>query len=461
MTDKLVFPDGFLWGVATASYQIEGAVHEDGRTPSIWDTFSHRPGTTLHGDNGDVACDHYHRLEQDVDLLADLGIPSYRFSIAWPRVQPDGKAAVNQAGLDYYRRLVDALRAKGIEPVATLYHWDLPQALEDAGGWLNRDTASRFEDFAHVTGAALGDRVDRWITLNEPWCASFVGYSTGVHAPGHKEIGAGVIAAHHLLLAHGMATRALADSAGAAPQVGIALNLSPITPASDSSEDSAAAQRVDQQRNRWFLDPVLRGSYPEWLLDEYVRLIGDSFLRPGDLEVIHADISFLAVNYYTPLRVASVPPRVAPTRGSSLGDWLGAEERPRSDVPRTTKDWTIEPDGLTAVLLRIRNDYGDIPLYITENGAAFYDYVDPGGTVHDPERIDYLKRHFAAAHAGITQGVNLRGYFVWSLLDNFEWADGYGQRFGIVFTDYRTQERIPKESARWYREVIAANAVEV
>jgi beta-glucosidase len=461
MTEQLVFPDGFLWGVATASYQIEGAVDEDGRTPSIWDTFSHRPGTTLHGDNGDIACDHYHRFEQDADLMAELGIPSYRFSIAWPRVQPDGNAAVNRAGVDHYRRLVETLRARNIEPVATLYHWDLPQGLEDAGGWLNRDTAKRFEDFARVIGSALGDLVDRWITLNEPWCASFIGYSAGDHAPGLTEIGAGVIAAHHLLLAHGMATRAVAEVAGASAQVGIALNLSPVTAASDSTEDVAAAQRVDQQRNRWFLDPVLRGSYPEWLLDEYMRLVGGDFLHSGDLEVIHADLSFLAVNYYTPMRVsAAALPRATPTRHSSLGDWLGVEERPRDDVPRTTKGWTIEPDGLSALLLRIRKDYGDIPLYVTENGAAFFDYVDPEGVVHDPERIDYLKCHFRAAHEAISQGVNLRGYFVWSLYDNFEWADGYGQRFGLVFTDYRTQARIPKESARWYREVIAANAVE-
>jgi beta-glucosidase len=462
MTDHLVFPEGFLWGVATSSYQIEGAVDEGGRTPSIWDTFSHLPGTTYHGDTGDVACDHYHRLEQDVELMAELGIPAYRFSIAWPRVLPDGGTAVNEAGLDFYRRLVDALRAKNIEPVATLYHWDLPQALEDAGGWLNRDTAGRFEDLAGVVGKALGDRVGRFITLNEPWCASFVGYSTGHHAPGLREIGAGVIAAHHLLLGHGMAVRALANTAGSSAEVGIALNLSPITPASESAEDAAAVQRVDQQRNRWFLDPVLRGSYPEWLLDEYVRLIGDDFLQSGDLDVIHADLSFLAVNYYTPLRMAAAaPPGEPPTSRSSLGDWLGVEERPRADVLRTTKGWTIEPDGLTALLLRIKNDYGGIPLYITENGAAFSDYVDPTGTVRDPERIDYLRRHFAAAHGAISEGVDLRGYFVWSLYDNFEWADGFGQRFGLVFTDYRTQDRILKASARWYRDVIAANAVDL
>ena len=462
VTQQLVFPDRFLWGVATASYQIEGAADEEGRTPSIWDTFSHRPGSTLHGDNGDIACDHYHRFKQDVDLMEELGIPAYRFSIAWPRVQPDGKAAVNQKGLDHYRRLVETLRAKNIEPVATLYHWDLPQALEDGGGWLNRDTAGRFEDFARVVGSALGGHVSRWITLNEPWCASFVGYSAGKHAPGLEETGAGVIAAHHLLLGHGMAARALAQVAGGSPEVGISLNLSPVTPASDSTEDAAAAQRVDQQRNRWFLDPVLRGSYPESLLDEYLRLVGEDFLRPGDLEIIRADISFLAVNYYSPLRVAAaVSPQIAPTRHSPLGDWLGVEEQPRVDVPRTTKGWTIEPDGLSAILLRIRKDYGDIPLYVTENGAAFPDYVDPSGVVRDPERIDYLKRHFQAAHTAISQGVDLRGYFVWSLYDNFEWADGYGQRFGLVFTDYRTQERIPKQSAHWYREVIRANAIDV
>jgi beta-glucosidase len=461
MTDQLVFPDGFLWGVATSAYQIEGAVDEDGRTPSIWDTFSHRSGTTRHGDTGDVACDHYHRFESDVELMASLGIRAYRFSIAWPRILPEGKASINQTGLDYYRRLVEALRANDIEPVATLYHWDMPQPLEDNGGWTNRDTAKRLEDFAAVVGAALGDQVERWITINEPWVAAFVGYSMGEHAPGREEIGAGILAAHHLLLAHGLAARAITETAGESAQVGPAINLAPITAASDSVEDAAAARRYDDQRNRWFLDPVLLGSYPAELLEEYVALVGEDFLHDGDLEVMSANLGFLAVNYYAPNRVAAAPAaKVAPTGSSSFGEWLRVDDRARQDVARTTMGWTIEPEGLTEVLVRVRRDYRDIPIYITENGAAFYDYVDPSGQVRDTERIEYLKGHFAAAHAALAAGVDLRGYFVWSLYDNFEWSEGYGQRFGLVFTHFGTQERIWKQSAHWYRDVIAANGLE-
>ena len=435
MSDQLVFPKDFLWGVTTAAYQYEGAADEDGKGPSIWDTFTHLPGTVHHGDNGDIACDHYHRLDSDVELMAELGIGACRFSIAWPRVQPDGSSAVNQAGLDHYRRLVDALRARGIEPVVTLYHWDLPQGLQDVGGWTNRDTAKRFEDYARIVADALGDRVERWVTVNEPYVAAFVGYASGQHAPGLRDLGAAVTAAHHLLLGHGMAARAIAETAGSSAQIGIALNLVPVTPASKSDEDAAAARRLD---------------------------VGDDFLRAGDLEIIRADLDFLGVNYYTRRTVAvSADSKVAPpTRRSSYSSWLGVDERPRDDVPRTSTGWAIEPDGLTEILLRVREDYGDIPLYITENGAAFFDYADPTGAVRDPERIEYLSSHLVAAHAAISKGVDLRGYFLWSLLDNFEWADGYSQRFGIVFVDYRTQQRIPKASAFWYRGVIAANAVD-
>ncbi len=462
MSDQLVFPEGFLWGVATAAYQIEGAARDDGKGPSIWDTFSHDAGAVHHGDNGDIACDQYHRLDSDVELMAQLGIPAYRFSIAWPRVQPDGKGAVSEAGLDHYRRLVDALRARDVEPVVTLYHWDLPQALQDEGGWTSRDTAGRFEEYARIVAGALGDRVERWITLNEPWVSAFAGHAKGEHAPGLRDLGASVLAAHHLLLGHGLASRAIAGTTGQSAQIGITLNLAPVIPASNSEEDAAAARRVDEHLNRWFLDSVLLGSYPEKLFAEYVRLVGDDFVRAGDLEVIRADLDFLGVNYYTPRRVAapSDPKVVTPAHHSTYGSWLGVDERPRAGVPRTTMGWTIEPGGLAALLLRLREDYGDIPLYITENGAAFCDYADPTGAVRDPERIDYLRGHFAAAHAAIAQGVNLRGYFVWSLMDNFEWAHGYSQRFGIVFVDYRTQERIPKASAYWYRDVIAANAVD-
>jgi beta-glucosidase len=367
---------------------------------------------------------------------------------------------VNEVGLDYYRRLVDALRAHDIEPFLTLYHWDLPQPLEDAGGWTNRDTAKKLEDFARVVAEALGDRVDLWTTVNEPWVAAFVGYAMGQHAPGLKEIGAGILASHHLLLGHGLAARAIAETSGNSAQVGSAINLAQVIPATDSEEDAAAARRYDDHRNRWFLDPMLRGSYPAELLEEYTSLIGDDFLRDGDLEVMHADTSFLAVNYYSPNRIAAATgTRVASTRRSSFSEWIGIEDRSRTDVARTTMGWTIEPDGLTEVLVRVLRDYGDIPMYITENGAAFYDYVDPTGAVHDTERIEYLRDHFAAAHAAMAHGVDLRGYFVWSLYDNFEWAEGFAQRFGLVFTDYRTQERILKDSAHWYREVIAANAV--
>ncbi|MGA2527740.1 MAG: GH1 family beta-glucosidase [Acidimicrobiales bacterium] len=459
MTDRL-FPEDFLWGVATSAYQIEGAVDEDGRTPSIWDTFSHRPGKTRHGDTGDVACDHYHRLEEDVELMASLGIRAYRFSVAWPRIFPNGKPAVNQIGLDFYSRLVDALRAHEIEPYVTLYHWDLPQPLEEAGGWLNRDTAYRLEDLARVVADALGDRVNLWSTVNEPWVAAFVGYSMGQHAPGLAEMGAGILASHHLLLGHGLAARAITETIGSSALVGPAVNQAQVIPASDSEQDLAAARRYDDHRNRWFLDPMLLGSYPAELLEEYTSLVGDDFLHDGDLEIIHADIGFVGVNYYSPNRIAAATKTgTAPTRSSSFGEWVGTEDRSRTDVARTTMGWTIEPEGLTEILVRIRRDYGDIPMYVTENGAAFYDYVDPTGTVRDTERIEYLRGHFAAAHAAMAQGVDLRGYFVWSLCDNFEWAEGFAQRFGLVFTDYRTQERILKQSAHFYREVIATNAV--
>jgi beta-glucosidase len=461
MNDRLVFPEDFLWGVATASYQVEGAAYDDGKGASIWDTFSHDVGSVHHGDNGDIACDHYHRIDSDIELMEELGIPAYRFSIAWPRVQPEGSGVVNEVGLDHYRRLVDGLRARGIEPVVTLYHWDLPQALQDRGGWANRDTARRFEDYAGVVAGALGDRVIRWITLNEPWVSAFVGHAKGEHAPGLRDLRASVLAAHHLLLSHGLATRVIAETTGPSAQIGITLNLSPVVPASPSLEDAAAARRVDGHLNRWFLDPVLLGSYPGDLLEESVRLIGGDFLRAGDLELIRADVDFLGVNYYTGRRVAAPSvPLSEPASDFSYSGWLGVDERPRTDVARTAKGWTIEPAGLTALLLRLRQDYGDIALYITENGAAFYDYADPTGAVRDLERIDYLRDHFAAAHAAIVKGVNLRGYFVWSLMDNFEWADGYSQRFGIVYIDYRTKARIPKQSAYWYRDVIAANAVD-
>jgi beta-glucosidase len=462
VTNKLFFPEGFLWGVSASAYQIEGAVDEDGRSPSIWDTFSHRPGATRHGDTGDIACDHYHRMQADVALMAELGVGAYRFSVAWNRVQPDGKTVVNEAGLGFYNRLVDTLLAHDIRPVVTLYHWELPQSLEDEGGWLERETARRFAAFAEIVAGSLGDRVELWVTLNEPWCSAFVGYSMGHHAPGLAEIGAGAIASHNLLLAHGMAARAIAASAGAGAQIGSALNISPVSAASVRPEDVAAARRVDDQRNRWFLDPLFKGCYPSELLEEYTRLVGRDFVQDGDYEIMRTGVDFLGVNYYSPQRVAAAKDdRSASTGRSTYGAWLGVDDRSRDDVPRTAMGWTVEPEGLTEILVRVRRDYGDVAMYVTENGASFHDYVDPNGTVCDFERIEYLRAHLAAAHAAISQGVDLRGYLLWSLYDNFEWAEGYGQRFGLAFTDYRTQERIFKQSAHWYKAVMAANAVEL
>lgn len=339
MSEMLRFPDGFLWGTATASYQIEGAVDEDGRGPSIWDTFCHTPGKVFHGDTGDVACDHYHRWEEDVALMAQLGVNSYRMSVAWPRVQPEGSGEYNQSGIDFYRRLLDSLVEHGIAPVVTLYHWDLPQALQDEGGWTSRDTAKQFEDYARIVAGALGDRVERWTTLNEPWVSAFIGYARGDHAPGLRDLGAGVLAAHHLLLGHGLAARAVAETAGRSAQIGITLNLAPGTPASPSDEDAAAARRVDEHLNRWFLDPVLLGNYPQELFEEYVRLVGGDFLQAGDLALIHADLDFLGVNYYSPRRVAaSIGPNVAlAVAPSAYSSWLGVDERPRMDMPRTDK----------------------------------------------------------------------------------------------------------------------------
>jgi beta-glucosidase len=460
MGDRLVFPDGFLWGAATSAYQIEGAVTADGRGPCLWDICSHRPGTTHRGDNGDIACDHYHRLESDVDLISDLSLRGYRFSVAWPRVQPEADGRVNQAGLDHYRRLLDLLLAKGVEPMVTLYHFDLPQYLQAEGGWTNRETALRFADYAGIVADALGDRVRLWLTINQPWVEAFFGYGDTVFAPAYGEIGKAVRASHHLLLGHGLATRAVVAAASTPAQVGLALEPVPVTAASDSEDDLKAAERYDEQRCQWFLEPVFHGRYPERLFDEYVRLIGDDFLHEGDCEAMNADLGLLALNYYSPARVAASPPATQPTSRSLFWDWFGLEEQPQPDAARTTMGWTIEPEGLTQTLVRLKDDYGDIPLYVTENGAAFYDYVDPEGRINDLERIEFLRAHFTAAHAAITQGVDLRGYFVWSLLDNFEWAEGYSMRFGLVFTDYRTKERILKQSAHFYRDVIAANAVE-
>jgi len=460
--EHLRFPDGFLWGAATAAYQVEGGAAEDGRGPSIWDTFCRLPGRVRNGDTGDVASDHYHHWARDVEMMGELGLRSYRFSVAWPRVQPDGSGAVNERGLDFYRGLVDALLAAGIAPVLTLYHWDLPQPLEDVGGWPNRDTAYRFADYAaHVYGA-LGDRVMYWMTINEPWCSAFMGYGNGLHAPGFRDPQRAVVAAHHLLLAHGLAVDSLRAVHPGGRVFGIVLNPAPVRAASSSAEDVDAARRMDGVLNRLFLDPVLKGGYPEDVIADFAEGTSDfSHMRPGDEGIIASPIDMLGVNYYRRFTVAeSDGPMRDGTKGAPPG-WPGAERIAilSQDVPRTSMGWEIDPSGLTEVLVHLHRNYPPVPILVTENGAAYDDHPAPDGHVHDHDRIDYLRRHLAAAHGAIEAGVDLRGYFVWSLLDNFEWAEGYVPRFGLVYVDYASQRRIPKESAGWYRRVIQDNGL--
>ena len=460
------FPPDFLWGAATASYQIEGASTADGRGPSIWDTFSRRPGAVWNGDTGDIACDHYHRMNEDLDLLAQVGARAYRFSVAWPRIIPKGTGSVNQAGLDFYRRLVDGLRDRDIEPTLTLYHWDLPQPLEDRGGWCVRETAEAYAQYVEVVARALGDGVVRWITLNEPWCSSWLGYGSGRHAPGHHDIGMAAAANHHLLLAHGLALPILRATISGA-QVGVTLNLGDHRPGSDDELDIAAARRADGNLNRLFLDPIFHGSYPVDMLEHYASAApGFSLVREGDLEMISQPVDFLGVNYYFPSTVVdesrATQARMAGYIVATEDDFpdlrLRGLETPGRD--KTSMDWEIQASGLTSLLMRIRDEYTPVPIFITENGAAFDDYVDPNGNVLDYNRVAYLQEHISAMHDALDAGVNVQGYFVWSLLDNFEWALGYSRRFGIVWVDFPSGTRLPKESFRWYRDTIASNTVQ-
>ena len=456
----LRFPDGFLWGTATASYQIEGAAKEDGRGTSIWDTFSHTPGKVLHGDTGDVACDHYHRLDEDLDLMAEIGLQAYRFSVAWPRIQPEGRGPVNQKGLDFYRRLVEGLRERSIEPMLTLYHWDLPQALEDEGGWTSRETSERFAEYAGIVYEAFGDSIEFWITLNEPWVSSWLGHAYGVHAPGHVDPAKALSAAHHLLLGHGLAVRAMRSAGPAENQLGITLNLHPAVPARDRDADAEAARRVDGQANRLYLDPVFRGEYPEDLLSYYgERGVELPPVREGDLETISEPVDFLGVNYYFRHHIREAPGEDEPSGQPQIFADLQARGIVPHDAEKTAMGWPVEPEGLKQMLVRIKDDYGPVPIYVTENGRAVHDYVDPEGGVDDEERISYLDSHFRAAREAMEEGVDLKGYMVWSFLDNFEWAEGYSKRFGLVFVDYGTQRRVPKSSARWYKEVIERNGL--
>ncbi|MFD1507455.1 beta-glucosidase [Georgenia yuyongxinii] len=456
------FPDGFLWGAATAAYQIEGAAHEDGRGRSIWDDFAHTPGRTRDGDTGDVATDHYHRWREDVALLRELGVGAYRLSISWPRVQPGGRGALNPAGVTFYTDLLDELRAAGIAPVVTLYHWDLPSELEAAGGWANRETAYAFADYARAMARALGDRVAVWTTLNEPWCTAFLGYASGVHAPGRTDPAAALAAAHHLTLAHGLATAAIREELGEETQVSIALNLHVTRPADpENLADLAAAHEVDLVGNHVFLGPLLDGSYPIELRELTRDLTDAAFIQPGDLHLIRQRIDVLGVNFYSTSYVrrrTADAPGAAGSGGHGDGaasPWVGLDdvEFLPPTGPTTAMGWNIEPAGLYELLTALDNAYEGLPLMVTENGAAFEDVPGPDGVVHDTERTDYLRRHIAEVGRAIADGADVRGYFAWSFLDNFEWAYGYAKRFGLVRVDYDTLRRTPKDSARWYAEL--------
>jgi beta-glucosidase len=455
----LEFPPSFLFGSATASYQVEGAWDEDGRGPSIWDTFTHTAGRVSDGTTGDVADDHYHRLDDDLDLMRSLGLHAYRFSISWSRILPTGSGAINQAGIGFYSRLVDGLIARGILPIATLYHWDLPQALEDAGGWVNRDTAYRFAEYAAAIGAALGDRVYAWTTLNEPWCSAYLGYGSGVHAPGRTSDADALTAVHHLNLAHGLALTELRAVTRNNPQYSITLNLHVARGVGDSGPE--AVRRIDAIGNRAFTGPLLHGAYPADLLEDTAAITDWSFVHPGDLDIIHQPIDFLGVNYYSTMLVRlwdGIGERAAADghKPSPNSSWPGAEnvEFLEQDGPYTEMGWNIAPDGFEELLLAVHGEFPKLPLMITENGAAFADQVDDGA-VHDVARIDYLRRHLTALHRATQRGVDVRGYLVWSLLDNFEWSWGYSKRFGIVRVDYDTLQRTVKDSGRWYSQLAA------
>ena len=437
--DSSSFPSDFVWGAATASYQIEGAAHEDGRGESVWDRFCATPGKVRGGDTGDVACDFYHRYSEDVGLMKELGLDAFRFSIAWPRVLPQGRGAVNQAGLDFYDRLVDELLAHQIEPFATLFHWDLPQALEDEGGMRVRSTAEAYVEYTEAVVARLGDRVQHWITHNEPWVYAWVGNAWGWHAPGRTSEADAVAVAHHLLLSHGWAVQAIRRLSPEA-RVGITLNLTHVYPATESPEDEAAAYQRDGESNRWFLDPLFRGSYPADLLERN-ELVAPLVLD-GDLETISAPLDFLGVNNYSRFIVEAGPdgPRTVSNPGAE----------------HTDMGWEVYPDGLHDVLVRVARDYEPAAIYITENGAAFPDVRVHDGGVHDVERTAYLQSYIAAVGRAIAADAPVKGYFVWSLLDNFEWAFGYSKRFGIVYIDFPTLERVPKDSFYWYRDLIAS-----
>ncbi|AZZ95214.1 beta-glucosidase [Hahella sp. KA22] len=430
------FAKDFTWGVATSAYQIEGAANEGGRGPSIWDTFSHTPGKTVNGETGDVACDHYHRYQEDVDLIAGLGVDAYRFSIAWPRVQPDGKGAWNEAGFDFYSRLIDALLVKGLQPYVTLYHWDLPQALEDVGGWRNRDTCYRFADYAAEFMRRYGDSVKTISTHNEPWCTATLGHATGQFAPGYQDEAMAYQVSHHLLLSHGLALQSMRAVNRETP-VGIVLNHTPTYPANPDSEADRQLARLDDGTNiRWYMDPIFRGAYPQ----DVLAYLGDKApkVTVGDMDIIRQPLDFLGVNYYTRGYFSQANPQTPAPAAMGLTD-MG---------------WEVYPQGLAQHLVRITRDYLPPPIYITENGAAFPDRME-NGEVQDPARIHYLETHLQALRQAMEMGADIRGYFYWSLADNYEWNWGYSKRFGLTYVDYATQQRTLKASGHWYRDFIA------
>ncbi|PZD94684.1 beta-glucosidase [Paenibacillus sambharensis] len=444
------FPDHFIWGAATAAFQVEGAYKEDGRGMSIWDTFSRTPGKVFEGDNGDVACDMYHLYPEDIKRMADMGIRSYRFSVAWPRIIPDGSGAVNEKGLAFYHNLVDELHKHGIEPMLTLYHWDLPQALQDRGGWLNRETIDHFVRYAETVFNSLRGKVRFWATFNEPWCISFLSHYIGAHAPGMTELQAGVDVAHHVLVAHGRTVQ-LFRKLGIEGQIGIAPNTEWQEPYSDKEEDIEAAYRRSGYLNEWFLRPVMTGKYPEKLVEWFRGKGAELKIEEGDMELIGSKIDFLGINYYTG-GVGRYNP--------DSGDLFDYEEVPMG-WDKTDIGWNIYPQGLYNVLTYIKREFGDIAIYITENGACYNDGPSADGKVHDTGRVEYLRKHVLQVHRAIESGVNVKGYYCWSLMDNFEWAYGYSMRFGLIYVDYETQERIPKDSYRWYRKLAQLNWLEV
>jgi len=464
LSQEFSWPKHFLFGSATAAAQIEGAGHSYGKEDSVWDAFARKEGAIAGGENLEVAVDHYHRYREDVGLMRELGLDSYRFSTSWARVVPGGRA-VNEQGLDFYSRLVDELLENGILPWLTLYHWDLPQALEERGGWANRDTAYQFVEYAEAVYGKLGDRVQHWTTFNEPLCSSLIGYAAGEHAPGRQEPEAALAAMHHQHLAHGLATRRLRELG--AQELGITLNLTNAVPNDPADPvDLEASRRIDALWNRMYLDPVLKGSYPEDLLEDVGHLGLSGVIHPGDLEIIHQPINFLGVNHYHDDNVSGhplpegQPAAVVPTDSAKSSPFVGSEyvTFPARDLPRTAMGWEVNPQGLRVLLNRLRQDYENLPaLYITENGASYTDEVSEAGTVEDHERSEYILDHLDEVARSIEDGVDVRGYFVWSLLDNFEWAWGYDKRFGIIYVDYQSQERIIKNSGRAYASLIAAN----